>query len=498
MQELILTAAIDIASAVILPDEACLNAQGILAGRRRSVKVDVDPLVLAQRAVRIERNEHGVEADVLVAGRVIGIIGGGHRGIGDLRHRTVDLAVLPRLDAHLGADRIFIAVKLRHAGLDVITAAARDDHDGASLLLGCVGVIHAEHRAVQLGRYDAVRRLLLHALQLDLVHAELQVKVADFLLLLGAHLCDLRRSVFAVIVDDRDIRAGRDIRRSCPQGLVLLLHVVLLGNEHRETDGLRFLVARKLQWKLAEQLGVQGIALAHLEHDPQLRFFAEELFKIGLIVLHIRRAEVEQRRGLRALAAHEIGQLLRGNGNGRLRRLRRLGRLVRRLRLRRLRGGIRRLRRHIGAQAVDVGKVFFGLVEVQVVLLDCDLLPLDLNVGERGVITEQRIALLDGLTLLHEQGCDGLRIGGIDLLQVIRCHVAGLRTLVREPAHKHGHGRDLDRVAAMPKVPQHAHDDRRGKQQADARNYDRFDTLFLMQGSHRPFCRLTGCRRGYN
>ena len=25
-----------------------------------------------------------------------------------------------------------------------------------------------------------------------------------------------------------------------------------------------------------------------------------------------------------------------------------------------------------------------------------------------------------------------------------------------------------------------------------------FDTLFLMQGSHRPFCRLTGCRRGYN
>ena len=110
----------------------------------------------------------------------------------------------------------------------------------------------------------------------------------------------------------------------------------------------------------------------------------------------------------------------------------------------------------------------------------------------------EQIALLDGLTLLHEQGCDGLRIGGIDLLQVIRRHVAGLRALVREPAHKHGHGRDLDRVTAVSKVPQHAHDDRRDEQQADARNYDRFDTLFLMQGSHRPFCRLTGCRRGYN
>ena len=494
MQELILTAAIDIASAVILPDEACLNAQGILAGRRRSVKVDVDPLVLAQRAVRIERNEHGVEADVLVAGRVIGIIGGGHRGIGDLRHRTVDLAVLPRLDAHLGADRIFIAVQLRHAGLDIITAAAGDDDHGASLLLGCIGVIHTEHRAVQRGRYDAVRRLPLHALQLDLVHAELQVEVADLLLLLGAHLCDLRRSVFAVIVDDRDIRAGRNTGSS----LRFRLHVILLRHEHRKADGLRFLVARKLQRELAEQLGVQGIALAHLEHDPQLRFFAEELFKIGLIILHIRRAEVEQRRGLRALAAHEIGQLLRGNGNGRLRRLRRLGRLVRRLRLRRLRGGIRRLRRHIGTQAVDVCKVFFGLVEVQIVLLDRDLLPLDLNVGECGVIAEQRVSLLDGLALLHEQGRDGLRIGGIDLLQVICRHVAGLRALVREPAHKHGHGRDLDRLAAVSKVPQHAHDDRRYEQQADARDHDRFDTLFLMQGSHRPFCRLTGCRRGYN
>ena len=91
-----------------------------------------------------------------------------------------------------------------------------------------------------------------------------------------------------------------------------------------------------------------------------------------------------------------------------------------------------------------------------------------------------------------------MRIGGIDLLQVICRHVAGLRALVREPAHKHGHGRNLDRLAAVSKVPQHAHDDRRYEQQADARDHDRFDTLFLMQGSHRPFCRLTGCRRGYN
>ena len=402
--------------------------------------------------------------------------------------------MLPRLDAHLGADRIFIAVQLRHAGLDIITAAAGDDDHGASLLLGCIGVIHTEHRAVQRGRYDAVRRLPLHALQLDLVHAELQVEVADLLLLFGAHLCDLRRGIFAVIVDSRDIRAGRNTGSS----LRFRLHVILLRHEHRKADGLRFLVARKLQRKLAEQLGVQGIALAHLEHDPQLRFFTEELFKIGLIILHFRSAEVEQRRGLRALAAHEIGQLLRGNGNGRLRRLRRLGRLVRRLRLRRLRGGIRRLRRHIGAQAIDVGEVLFGLVEVQVILLDRNLLPLDLNVGECGVIAEQRVSLLDGLALLHEQGRDGLRIGGIDLLQVIRRHVAGLRALVREPAHKHGHGRDLDRLAAVSKVPQHAHNDRRYEQQADARDHDRFDTLFLMQGSHRPFCRPTGCRRGYN
>ena len=33
-------------------------------------------------------------------------------------------------------------------------------------------------------------------------------------------------------------------------------------------------------------------------------------------------------------------------------------------------------------RAVDVGKVFFGLVEVQVILLDRDLLPLDLNLNK--------------------------------------------------------------------------------------------------------------------
>ena len=345
----------------------------------------------------------------------------------------------------------------------MITAAAGQKDDGAAVHPREFRIVQRQDGAVH-GRVDnAVLRLALHLLVFDLRDAVVHVQIADLDLFRGAHLRDLRGGIAGAVVDPDGFRLG---------------FFIFIGREDRREEAVfqfPVFLAHNVQAPEVDDQALHRILLSGFQGDPEFCFLSEHSGDEIVVEAQAVCPEPAVRRFLPAVAADEMRQVLH--------RLQRLGVGRRRL------GG---RRRNVGLQAVDPRKLVLRVFEVQFRLLHADALALELDLGQRGVVAQQRIALFHLVALADEEFRDGLRAAHVDGLQVFRRHSAVVarhivivhRVVVR-------HRRDFHGIGLPAEIPQRADQHSACDDDADGRNQRDFYAF-----THRPHRPLRVLRAG--
>ena len=313
---------------------------------------------------------------------------------------------LPRHHRDRIADAERFKLRFAHCAGDIVSAAAGDEDCRELFLPRLIGAADRFHNAVDLAVNHAVVDLKFERFVFKPRFFEIKLGLIDFLLRFAAHgdqfiVGVTRRRIDVGIAAVIDIAA---VVRRCAviESTVGLVHL----KGHRAIA-----LADEYHPPAAENVAVRRIAVADLKDDIRraAACLRQKRVDKGAVIGAVIAPDIEKRAVLRTVAAAEIRHIHR-------RERRRIRLLV----------GERVGLRDVQAVVVHLDEIGVCLVERDLQLLHGNARALKLQVGERRVVREDRVADLDGVALADIVLCDLLCFRNID-----RLHFIGLYQTLR-------------------------------------------------------------------